>query len=410
LALVGWVLLFGHVTSSQAQVRVVGTLSNFDVLVPPFPRVNDFHIRIWWVPGGPVPQIEHLFQNPLFGPPQVNYGPGYVDIYYPPVPGGGGLVPGTWAHFGVHLRGNPLGRRVRWACWWTWNGEPVFPQPPWRPGRPWQSWVPWGRPPRMIDVIWWWPEPEWDVQRPIWVQRRVIRMPFPLPLEELRRDGPAWLEARRVDPAPVRLEPGQELEFNDSFFDVFAMPGSPETLVLSYEVFEDVGGMPGPAIGLQMNAVQVEREPAVRVRGRVHLMHWLGPPGGYPVTIQLRPVSGGAPETHTATLSPESEFDIETALREPVNVWVKGVHWLAGRVDNYDPLAPGATLTFRLRNGDVNDDNQVNLEDFLILAAGYDAGPGDPAWNEMSDLNGNLRTDLEDFLILASEYDTIGMP
>lgn len=409
LLLVGWVMAFGLVTASMSQVRVIGTLCNFDVIAPPFPPVNDFHIRIWYTTPGPPPQLGGVFVNPMFMPPQVIYGPGYIDIYYPP----GGMIvpPGGMQHFGVHLRGNPLGRRVRWACWWTWNGQPVFPQPPWRPGRPWQGWVPWGRPPRMIDVIWWRPEPEaGDVPRPIWVQRRVMRAPIPIALEQLRRESPFWQAAMPIDPTPVMLQPEQELEYIDSFFDVFAPPGMPETLILSYEIFEDMGGFPGEPIGLQMNAVVVEQEPEVHVQGHVDLAYWLPPSDRYPVRMELRPLSGDIPEVHTVNLTPLGDFDVVTQIRTPMNVWVKGVHWLAMRIDNYDPIAPTTPLVFRLPNGDITNDNRVDLDDFLVLASAYETEPGHPAWNEMADLDGSLRVDLDDFLILAAVYETHGMP
>lgn len=409
LMLVGWVLAFGLVTTSMSQVRVIGTLCNFDVIAPPFPPVNDFHIRIWYTSPTVPPVIMGMFQNPLFGPPQLIMGPGYIDIYYPPT--GLAIPPRSMVHFGVHIRGNPLGRRIRWACWWTWNGQPVFPQPPWRPGRPWQGWVPWPRPPRMIDVIWWNPEVEFgDQLRPIWVQRRVVRAPFAVPLEDLRRESPFWESAIRVDPTPVRIMPGMELEYADSFFDVFAPPGQPETLMLGYEVFEDLDGMPGELVGLQMNAVQVELEPEVHIQGHVDLTLWSAALDRYPVQIELRPISGDTPEMHTVTLTPVGEFDITTSIQGPMDVWVKGVHWLAQRVDHYDPNAPTTPLDFHLLNGDITDDNAVNLDDFLLLASAYETEPGDPNWYEMADLDGLGRVDLDDFLILASTYETYGMP
>lgn len=55
--------------------------------------------------------------------------------------------------------------------------------------------------------------------------------------------------------------------------------------------------------------------------------------------------------------------------------------------------------------GDVNGDGLVNLDDFLRLAASYEAQRGDPAYEPRADFDANGVVDLEDFLILAANYE-----
>jgi 6-phosphogluconolactonase (cycloisomerase 2 family) len=70
------------------------------------------------------------------------------------------------------------------------------------------------------------------------------------------------------------------------------------------------------------------------------------------------------------------------------------------------PHMGGIATTYSPRVlGDVNRDGQVNLMDFLLLAAAYDSVLGDPAYNPDADFNGDYAVDLQDFLILAANYD-----
>lgn len=54
--------------------------------------------------------------------------------------------------------------------------------------------------------------------------------------------------------------------------------------------------------------------------------------------------------------------------------------------------------------GDVNGDSVVNLDDFLRLAASYEALRGDPTYEPRADFDANGVVDLDDFLILAANY------
>ena len=52
--------------------------------------------------------------------------------------------------------------------------------------------------------------------------------------------------------------------------------------------------------------------------------------------------------------------------------------------------------------GDINDDNLVNLDDFIILAGNFGSGPG--AAPQQGDLNGDGFVNLDDFIVLAGNF------
>jgi len=73
-------------------------------------------------------------------------------------------------------------------------------------------------------------------------------------------------------------------------------------------------------------------------------------------------------------------------------------------------LGPGTHLLNMgtLREGDVNQEGNINIFDFAILASAYSTQEGDPGYDARADLNGDDRVDIFDFALLASNYGTTG--
>jgi subtilisin-like proprotein convertase family protein len=107
----------------------------------------------------------------------------------------------------------------------------------------------------------------------------------------------------------------------------------------------------------------------------------------------------------TVGVAPDGSFSVVAPGAGVYDLAFKHGQWLRSirRVDATAGDVPG--VAFDLISGDVNRDNAVDLQDFLILASTYEVSP--PAAPE-ADLNGDGAVDLEDFLILAASYDTIG--
>lgn len=82
--------------------------------------------------------------------------------------------------------------------------------------------------------------------------------------------------------------------------------------------------------------------------------------------------------------------------------------WLRRKVSGIDFGAGDATATLALINGDIVDSGAIDLDDFLVLAANYEANVGDPGVDPNADLNYDGVINLDDFLILAANYEVTG--
>lgn len=89
---------------------------------------------------------------------------------------------------------------------------------------------------------------------------------------------------------------------------------------------------------------------------------------------------------------------------------IKPSHWLQRNV------VFNATTVFQtintapttFKNGDVNNDNVVDIADYTGLAAAFDSVYGGPNWNFMADLNADQIVDIADYVILARNFDMFG--
>lgn len=59
-------------------------------------------------------------------------------------------------------------------------------------------------------------------------------------------------------------------------------------------------------------------------------------------------------------------------------------------------------------NGDINNDNYVGTDDYLILNDAYDSMEGDPNWVDAADLNGDGIVNSDDYELLNASFDTVG--
>lgn len=67
-----------------------------------------------------------------------------------------------------------------------------------------------------------------------------------------------------------------------------------------------------------------------------------------------------------------------------------------------------AVLTFHMINGDIVDDNIIDLGDFDALALAFGSEPNDSNWNIRADLNGDDVVNLGDFDIVAQNFGMEG--
>jgi hypothetical protein len=127
-----------------------------------------------------------------------------------------------------------------------------------------------------------------------------------------------------------------------------------------------------------------------------------------PLSLEIRNPGETTPiSSLTVFLNSSGQTQFNVPVSGDVDIALKGPHWLRQTL----ALTGGATsLSFSLVNGDVNDDNRINLTDFSLLSAAFRSRPGDANWNPMADLNGDGVVNLADFSILSANFRRIGDP
>jgi len=69
----------------------------------------------------------------------------------------------------------------------------------------------------------------------------------------------------------------------------------------------------------------------------------------------------------------------------------------------------GAVVDFgTTREGDVNNDDYIGLDDYTMTVAAYDSIPGNGNWNDCCDFNRDGYVGLDDYTVLVNNYDMVG--
>lgn len=145
--------------------------------------------------------------------------------------------------------------------------------------------------------------------------------------------------------------------------------------------------------------------PGASISGAVALEQFMG---SLPATIDVdvrdsngtslgvQSVALGTGGAYTVTIPGAGNYFVSTKFRTGLRKTIA--------VDATSGNATGADLT--LLNGNITEtDNVVDLDDFLILAADYEASP---VSNPLADLTGDGAVNLDDFLVLAANYEVSG--
>lgn len=144
------------------------------------------------------------------------------------------------------------------------------------------------------------------------------------------------------------------------------------------------------------------------VSGSVWLSDLAGSPEGIPVTIEVREVGSTTPiETHVVNLSAFGGFEFHTGLTGAYDLAFKGPTWLREKNAVWIDGPTGTTIA--LANGDVNGDNSVNIQDFLVLRGAFGSTVGGGTYVPGADLNKDGSVNVFDFLILRSNFGRSGV-
>jgi subtilisin family serine protease len=144
-----------------------------------------------------------------------------------------------------------------------------------------------------------------------------------------------------------------------------------------------------------------------QVQGRL-LTGYAASLAAFPVSLIVRDAGNNVVDAQSLPLTADGRFTYTTSLSGTFSLSVKAGMWLRERVDGVVIGPTGAAVDFPMRAGDVVEDNAVDLQDFLVLAAAYETSAGDAAFSVRADLDGSGKVDLADFLMLAANYDTSG--
>ena len=69
----------------------------------------------------------------------------------------------------------------------------------------------------------------------------------------------------------------------------------------------------------------------------------------------------------------------------------------------------GALVDFgTTREGDVNNNDYIDIDDYIYTVEAFDSTPSDGNWNELCDFNRNNWVDLDDYILLIAFYDEVG--
>lgn len=130
-------------------------------------------------------------------------------------------------------------------------------------------------------------------------------------------------------------------------------------------------------------------------------------PGEVDVTVYTK--GGSQLLTHsTAAISNDGRIRVEIDGRGEFDVIVKASTFLARKVRMDLTTQNGGQLVFDLLNGDANEDNSVNVADFLMVRRAFGSSQGSQHYLAGADLNKDGRVDLKDFLIVRRAFGRSG--
>jgi len=147
--------------------------------------------------------------------------------------------------------------------------------------------------------------------------------------------------------------------------------------------------------------------------GRVLLQGRPAPPHArwvQSLSVELRDAATDAVlQVRAVTTNNEGRFTVGGLTPGAYTVRVKGMHTLANRAAGVTLAVGDNALSLgTLREGDVDNDNDVDAADASLLNAAFGSAPGGDRWDPRADLNGDAVVDGGDYGLLAGSYGLSG--
>ena len=129
-----------------------------------------------------------------------------------------------------------------------------------------------------------------------------------------------------------------------------------------------------------------------------------------PLTVNfLAPGSTAVAFVATPTTDENAHFTISGVAPGTYDVEVKNSHTLGLMQPNVTINSGVNTLTLgTLLEGDANNDNQVNITDFSILAAAFQTSAGQSSYDPRADFDNSGQVNITDFSLLAGNFGKFG--
>lgn len=125
------------------------------------------------------------------------------------------------------------------------------------------------------------------------------------------------------------------------------------------------------------------------------------------VTFEFRNESGAPILDYQVGVNKSGSFTVPIPAGKN-SLSIKAGTWLR-RTINYDTaeeLPDWCDLIFK--NGDCNNDNEIDVADYAIVSSAFGAIPGDPDWVRQADLNRDDEVDIADYAIVSTNFGLIG--
>lgn len=155
--------------------------------------------------------------------------------------------------------------------------------------------------------------------------------------------------------------------------------------------------------------------PAANVTGTVNLGgDYVGPKAGIKLTLEFyKSPSGTLASTKEVTLNSSGVFTVDPDVVDTstnYTILVKPQsHWLWKRTSAITLSTSSVTsVSISLVNGDINQDNSVDLLDYFRLSDSYNLSSGDVGYDAAADLTGDNSVDLLDYFTLSDNYNVSG--
>ncbi|MBL8048078.1 MAG: hypothetical protein JNJ45_05295 [Chthonomonas sp.] len=130
-----------------------------------------------------------------------------------------------------------------------------------------------------------------------------------------------------------------------------------------------------------------------------------------PTQVEVDIFNNDVPEqlvqTFPTTLS-GGQVTLTSPTRQLLFIRVRQVGTWLGKKVPIDLRASPQTVVFNLLNGDVDGNNLIDIADYSLLAAAFDATSENANWFAQADLNQDGIVDIADYTILATNFDKVG--